>query len=77
MDEGPRPVIDAQEALRDKMRNFHATTLEGLLARTRTMMLHAPDFSPDEMANSNFINVFLLGMVLRDLAEQAGVPRLL
>jgi hypothetical protein len=69
-----RPIKEAQKLLLGPMREQKATTLDGHLARIRAVVATGsilPD-DPENMAQSNYFNEALLGMLLRDLAEQAG-----
>ena len=55
--------------------SLRATTLEGHLARVRVLMLEDLELDPAEDAQSQYLNVSLLGALIRDLAEQAGARR--
>jgi len=66
-----RPIRLKQKPLLDKLTNLRATTLEGHLARIRSLVLEDQQLDIEELATSSYINQRLLGMVLRDLAEQA------
>jgi hypothetical protein len=69
------PIYAQQAALLPEITVLRATTLEGLAARARTMMLEDLELRPDEMVASEFVNERLLGLVLRDLVELADAQR--
>ena len=70
------PLNEERSRLVKIICNLRATTLEGHLARARVVMLEDLELNPAEDARSQFLNVSLLGALLRDLAEQAGVRRI-
>jgi hypothetical protein len=85
---GPEFIVDDDErevameptnAERDRLVKLvcgcRATTLEGYLARIRVVMLEDLELDPAEDARSQYFNESLLGALLRDLAEHAGVRR--
>lgn len=66
--ESQRPFLDAACA-------YRATTIEGIYARARTLLLYdgycgAP--TPDSLVSSEDVNERLLGVLLRDLADLAN-----
>jgi hypothetical protein len=54
---------------------LRATSLESHLARIRVVMLEDLEWDPTEDARSQYINISLLGALLRDVAEHAGARR--
>ena len=78
-DEREEPVArihEAQKPILDRIVRLRATTMNGFLARIRTIMLEDLDLNPNKMAASQFMNEQLLGAFLRDFADLAGVARI-
>ena len=69
------PVEAERDRLVREVCKLRATTLEGHLARVRVVMLEDLELDPAEDAESQYLNVSLLGALLRDLADHAGARR--
>jgi hypothetical protein len=69
------PIEEERDRIVRLICSLRATTLEGHLARARVVMLEDLDLNPAEDAESSYLNVSLLGALLRDLAEHAGARR--
>ena len=78
-DDARNVALEPVEAERDRLVRevckLRATTLEGYLARVRVLMLEDLELDPAEDARSRYLNVSLLGALIRDLAEHAGARR--
>jgi hypothetical protein len=73
--EAMEPFEDERDRLARLVCDLRATTLEGHLARIRVAMLEDLELDPAEDAQSQYINISLLGALLRDLADHAGARR--
>ena len=74
-EEAMKPNEAERSRLVELICRLRATTLEGHLARVRVVMLEDLELDPSEDARSQYLNVSLLGALIRDLAEQAGARR--
>jgi hypothetical protein len=74
-EEAMEPCNEERSRLVELICSLRATTLEGHLARARVVMLEDLELDPAEDAQSEYHNISLLGALIRDLAEQAGVRR--
>jgi hypothetical protein len=68
-------ILERQLPILEKICNTRAKTMDGILARVRTILFEDQDLDPVEMAAAGSYNERLLGALLRDLAEQAGTGR--
>jgi len=68
-------ILERQLPILEKICTTRAKTIDGILARMRTMLLEDQELNPAEMAAAGAYNERLLGALLRDLAEQAGAGR--
>lgn len=60
-----------QSPLLDRACALRATTIDGVLARARTLFLYDATVRPERLLASDYVNERLLGALLRDLAEWA------
>ena len=74
-DQALAPVEAERRGLVKVICSLHATALEGHLARARVVMLQDLELDPAEDAQSHYLNVSLLGALIRDLAVHAGARR--
>ena len=61
----------AQSPLLERACMLRATTIDGVLARVRTLFLYDATVRPERLLASDYANERLLGALLRDLAEWA------
>ena len=68
------PFLEEQKPLLDRIYTTPATTLEGLRALCRLVLIEDLEFDPREQLESECVNEKLLGALLVSVATVAGLP---
>ena len=63
---------EVQEPILEQVCSLHARTLEGILARARTIVLQDAELDPDADALEGYTNNRLVAALLRDLLAMEG-----